>query len=139
MAVATYSREQANLMVAGINITFESFTVSRNTEDWAYSVDADGIVGRSRMSDQTVTITIEVADQNFASNAALEAIRVADAVSLTALVPFQYDDLGQDVSFAGKCWITKPPDMTKQAEMGTKTWVLIGDLGVILNLGFPAE
>lgn len=134
--LATYSRRNVSLNINFIPVVFEEVTFARDTDDWSDASDADGLVVRNRLSDTRGTITVTVSDQQQDTNTRLELLRTLDASSLTGFFSVQMrDNLGQDFAFSGFSWISKPPDMTKGAEAGTKEWPIRTANLELKNLG----
>ena len=139
MALATYSIKQVSCIAAGFPLVFEELSLEQEENDWEKETDADGVVIRSLMQNKTSNFTLTVSRQQSVTNAFLEALRVADLLTLNGWFPMLIlNQLGNDRALAGQCWIVKPPNFAFGKTPSPVEWNLNWAFSEIRNLGIPA-
>lgn len=99
-------------------------TVAPSGDGTAKYVGADGEVGRSIDPDETVEITITLA-QTSASNDTFSAMHQLDRATGKGLVPFVLKDLtGSTLVAASQCWVANLPEAKKGRQIDTNEWTL---------------
>lgn len=124
----TYDPGQVQVLVGG-NIMSGyadgTFVVVERDED-AYSKHSgtDGDVSRAKTNNKTGTMTLTLA-QTSLSNDILDAIRLADELSNSGVVPVMMKDgSGNTLLFAAEAWVRKMPSSEYGNEITDREWVL---------------
>lgn len=136
MALGVYSFKNASASFGGIPISGyaegdDSINVDFNNDAFALLVGAGGDAVRSQTNDESGLITIRLL-QTSETNAALNALHIADKESGAGVVPLliKDNDSGRTVT-CGTAWIVKQATVTLGAGANALEWVIASDKIVV--------
>jgi hypothetical protein len=127
-----YDASQVDIVISGILINSgfasgEFLTIKQSSQDYKKYVGSDGEVARSRTNDRSGELEIKLA-QTSSGNSFLTALSNLDILSKNGAgvgaMLIRDKVSGTCIYTAGKVWIAKPPDVTYDADVTTRTWLL---------------
>jgi hypothetical protein len=128
--VTTYSADEATLSIANILIDSgyaegEFVSIEMQSDDFSDKAGADGEVARAKTNDRRATIKVKLLQTAIANNY-LSALRLRDinAPNGAGVGVFQLRDRSSGVLLAkaDKCWISKPPAVSRGREIVEYEW-----------------
>lgn len=127
MAKNVYSPKDVDISFGGaLNIDgWDSTTLSRNSENTAKNISADGILGLTYSADVTGTFEIEVQQQNSAVNTYCAALQQAQDFNRTPLF-FDItisDKSGGVLAYLKNSFLDMPANQDLATEAGSRTWM----------------
>lgn len=127
MAKNVYSPKDVDISFGGaINVDgWDSVTLTRNTENTAKNISADGILGLTYSADVTGSFEIEVQQQNSAVNTYCAALQQKQDLDLKPLF-FDItisDKSGGVLAYLKNAFLDMPANQDLAIEAGSRTWM----------------
>lgn len=128
MTTKLQNAKKLTFIFAGVSIetyaSDEFLKITRDSDAFADSVSANGIVTREQVGDDRATIELTI-PRTAGENGALTAIHEADklAGNGAGVGPLLIrDELGSDIHTAKECWIAKAPDTSYSTTSTNNVW-----------------
>ncbi len=129
--VTTYSADECTLTVSNIPINSgfsegEFVSIEMNADDFGDKAGSDGEVAINKTNDRRATIKIKLL-QTSEGNDLLSALRLVgiNGTGGAGVGAFLLNDRsGALVARADKCWISKPPTISRGREVSEYEWTL---------------
>ena len=121
----TYSPKDGTLTIGGVIVqSADSIKIMYNEDHVSIKVDPEGRVVRTLNHNRTARVEV-VLPPSSPTNDAFSAMAIADRQRLTSGVgPVQFADLNsQTKAHASNAWVVKTPDLDRNKEYGSFTWI----------------
>lgn len=143
MALATYSPEDVDILLAGIinisgfiNGTFVN--IAKDVGTFSTRESSDGVVSRNHASSGTYTVTLTLASTS-ESNKYLTLFSRLDDVTKMGMFPLIIKDrMGSTLLFSPKSWIETLPDTDFDVDVTERAWK-IKCANAVLSIGGNEE
>jgi hypothetical protein len=126
MAAKTYNLKRCIVTVNTIEVEGfgenDAISFEPNEDMWNYTVGGDGEGTRSRMNNDSYTITLTLM-QNSESLMVLQQAYLADLLSGNSKFVLTVDDLETDEHIVAEdCWVQRPPTKAFARQVGEREW-----------------